>query len=142
MKLLFKVIGFIFIIFATSAIGFLKANSLNLRCKKLSKIYSCIADLKERIRLHQGEITILLNQSFGQFPLNYTHLLPDDIILLEDFFKNIGMSDTKTEYERCELYMSLLSHKTDEAKKEYSELNKLYKSMGFLSGLFICIFLL
>lgn len=142
MKLLFKVLGFIFIIFTTSAIGFLKANSLNIRYKKLCNIHSGMANLKEKIRLHCGETSTLLNQCFDEFPINYTVLKEQDTEILKDFFENLGMGDTKSEYERCQAYMNMISNKINDAKKEYLELNKLYKSMGVLSGIFICIFLL
>lgn len=142
MKLLFKVSGFLLVVLVSSAIGFLKSNTLNLRYKKLCKIHSSIADLKERIRLHGGEIDRLINLSFESYPINYTALEKEDIILIEDFFKNIGMSDTKAEYERCELYMSLIDTKIGLAQKNYMELGKLYKNIGFLGGIFICIFFL
>lgn len=140
MKLLFKVIGFIIIIFVSSAIGFLKSNSLNLRYKKLCKIRNGVADLKERIRLRGGEIDRLIGLCFKDYPINYLALKKEDIVLIEDFFKNIGMSDTKAECERCELYISLIETKISEAQKNYLELSKLYKNIGFFSGIFICIF--
>lgn len=142
MKLLFKISGLIIIVFVCWAIGFLKANALHLRYKKLCNIHNGIGDLKERIRLHGGEIDRLINLSFETYPPDYTALQKEDITLIEDFFKNIGMSDTKAEYERCELYMNLIDTKITLAQKNYQELNKLYKSIGFFSGIFICIFFL
>lgn len=61
---------------------------------------------------------------------------------MKGFFKDIGMSDSKSEYERCELYITLLEAQISEAEKNYTELGKLYKSIGLLSGIFICIFFL
>ncbi len=142
MRLLFKISGYVLIVFVCWAVGFLKANSLHLRYKKLCNIHSGIRDLKERIRLHGGEIDRLINLSFESYPHDYTALQKEDITLIEDFFKNIGMSDTKAEYERCELYMNLIDTKITLAQKNYQELNKLYKSIGFFSGIFICIFFL
>lgn len=142
MKLLFKISGFCLIIFTTTAIGFFKANSLNLRHKKLCSIHNGIANLKEHIRLHSGELDRLLKISFESYPISYIGLQKEECVLIDDFFQNIGMSDTTAEYERCELYMSLIKSKADEVKNQYKELNRLYKSLGFLSGLFICIFFL
>ena len=140
MTLLFKITGFILVISTSAFIGFLKSGELFLRYKKLNKIQKNIADLKQRIRLHGGEINNLILLSFEEFPLDYLHLQKCDIEILNDFFANIGMGDTKSEYERCELYINLLKAKADEAKSKYQELGRLYKTIGLFSGIFICIF--
>ncbi len=140
MTLLFKITGFILIISTTSFIGIFKSNELSLRYKKLNEVRKNITDLKQRIRLHGGEIEHLILASFENFPLDYSHLQKGDIDILEDFFANIGMHDTKSEYERCELYINLLKTKADEARLKYQELGRLYKTFGVFSGIFICIF--
>ena len=142
MTLLFKLSGFLLIIITTTALGFLKSNELASRHKKLISIHKSISVLKEQIRLGGGEIDRLIDLSFNTNPKNYKHLEKDDIKILEDFFSDIGMSDTKSEYSRCELYMNLLSTKIEDANKKYRELNRLYKSIGLFSGIFICIFLI
>jgi hypothetical protein len=140
--LLFKILGFVLIIFTTSAIGFLKANELNLRYKKLCNFSKSIGNLKEHIRLHSGERERLLKICFGEFPLNYSSLTKDDVELMGEFLKDFGFADTKAEYERCQLYINFINQKSDEAKQKYSELNRLYKNIGVLSGVLICIFFL
>ncbi len=140
--LLFKISGFSLIVFACYTVGFLKSNELKLRTQKLHSFQKGICELKERIRVNTGEIDSLLRASFDEYPINYSHLEKEDTVILEDFFKNIGMSDTKTEYERCELYINLLKTKTEEANAKYQELSKLYKNLGLMSGIFICILLL
>lgn len=142
MTLLFKIIGFALIIATTTAIGFLKANELNMRYKKLLNIKKGICQLKEHIRLHSGEIDRLILQCFDEFPINVAHLEKSDIEITDDFFKNIGMTDTKSEYERCELYINLLNNKIEDARIRHHELNRLYKSIGIMSGISVCIFLL
>jgi stage III sporulation protein AB len=62
--------------------------------------------------------------------------------MLNDFLNSLGFADSKTEYERCELYIGLLNNRADEAQKQYLELNRLYKNIGVLSGILICIFFL
>ena len=133
MTLLFKLTGFVLIIFTTCSIGFLKSAELGSRHKKLQSIQKSIIELKERIRMGGGEIDRLLRLSFPEYPINYNHLEKEDIEIL---------SDTKTEYERCELYINLLKNKTEEANSKYRETARLYKNIGLLSGIFICIFLL
>lgn len=139
---LFKLSGFGLILLTTYIAGYLKSNSLNLRRKKLIAIKSAINDLKQRIRLSHTEIDKLISISFKDIDDMYSNLEKSDTEIIKDFFKDIGMSDTKAEYERCELYLSLLDTQIIEAEKNYTELSKLYKSIGFLSGIFICIFFL
>ncbi len=140
--LLFKILGFLVTITATYSFGFLKSNELKLRWKKLQHIIKGLSALKEKIRTNMGEIESLLTSSFNEYPINYRHLENSDIELLEEFFSGIGMSDTKTEYERCELYINLLSAKAEEAGQNHKELGKLYRNIGLFSGVFICIILL
>lgn len=140
--LLFKISGLLLIIFTCYTIGFLKSNELKLRTQRLYGFQKGICELKERIRANTGEIDALIRTSFSEYPINYSHLEKEDVLILEDFFKNIGMSDTKAEYERCELYINLLKTKTEEANAKYRELSRLYKNLGLMSGIFICIFLL
>ena len=140
MTLLFKISGFILIIFTTFSIGFLKSSELGSRYKKLESIQKGIGELKERIRMGGGEIDRLLNSSFHEYPIDYSHLEKDDVEILNDFFSNVGLSDTKAEYERCEVYINLLKNKIEEANAKYHETARLYKSIGLLSGVFLCIF--
>lgn len=140
MTLLFKITGFIFVILTTSLIGFSKANALNMRHKRLTDITKGLSSLKEGIRLHGGDCDRLLRLSFAEFPISYAYLKPCDTELLDEFFTNFGSTDSKSEYERCELYTNLLNQNSQEAKTAFQELNRLYKSIGVLSGVLICIF--
>lgn len=142
MTLLFKTIGFALIIFTTSAIGFSKAQSLSLRHKKLCKLISEISLLKEHLRLHGGEKETLFKKCFSEYPVSHAALNKDDIQTLDDFFNNMGSSDTKTECERCELCLNILKTQADEARDKERELARLYKNIGVLSGVLICIFFL
>ncbi len=141
MTLLFKIIGFALIITTTSLLGLIKANNLNLRCKKLKNIKASMLDLKQRIRLSHLEIDKLIELSFKGTP-DYSNLEKNDCQIIKEFFQDIGMSDCDGECERCKLYINLLDRQINEAEKSYYELNKLYKYIGFLSGVFICIFFL
>ncbi len=139
MTLPFKILGFVLIIFTTSAIGFLKSAELKGRYKKLLSINKSIANLKEQIRLHGGEIDRLLSQSFEKIPVDYSNLEKGDVEIVDEFFKNLGSSDTLSEYERCELYITLLKSRSEEAEEKYLELGRIYRSIGVMSGIFICI---
>lgn len=139
---LFKIFGFALVIFTGYSLGFLKSSNLNMRKKKLINIKNAIIDLKQRIRLSRIEIDKLIEVSFKNVSDIYSNLDKSDCEIVKNFFKDIGMSDAKSEYERCELYISLLNTQIAEAEKNYTELGKLYKNIGFLSGVFICILLL
>ena len=142
MTLLFKILGFVLIIFTTSAVGFLKASELNLRYKKLCGFSKSISALKEHIRLHSGDSERLLKLCFEEYPPNYASLNKDDLEIMNEFFKGFGLCDTLAEYDRCKLYVNLINQKANEAKQKSIELNRLYKNIGVLSGVLICIFFL
>lgn len=138
----FKIIGFILIVLTTTLFGFFKANALVVRYKKLCIIKSAIIDLKQRIRLSHLEIEKLIALSFKNIPDYKNGLNKSDIEILDSFFKNLGISDTKAECEKCELCIYNLETQISAAEKDNIELNRLYKSVGFFSGIFICIFFL
>ena len=151
MEWLFKVLGLLMIFCASTLAGFLKSMHLRKRYKTLCEIYRSMSDLKERIRLGSGEIGRLIRLSFdggtvdysvGVFKINSPWLESGDITLLNDFLKDIGMSDAESECERTELYMNMLNKKCSEAEKKCGELCKLYSTLGILCGIFICIFFL
>lgn len=138
-------------IFSAAALsGFMKSVQLKQRYKKLDRIYRALGDLKERIRLNSGEISRIVSESFGSlaesknvgFTINESGLNKEDIALINEFFHNIGMSDTAAECERTELYILLISKKRSEAEQNCKELCRLYNSIGILGGIFICIFFL
>lgn len=151
MAWLFKSLGLIIILSACSLAGFFKSFALKKRHKKLLEIYRSMSDLRERIRMGTGEIEGLVYLSFsadtvmlsrGKAVINTMYLEKADAELLEEFFKDLGMSDSESEYERIGLYMALTDKKCGEAERKCGELCRLYSSLGILCGLFICIFFL
>lgn len=110
-----------------------------------------MSDLRERIRMGAGEIERLVNVSFedgavfvadGKTQIDGRYLEKEDAALLEEFFRDLGMSDSEAEYERTGLYMSLIEKRCGAAEKRCGELCRLYSTLGILCGIFICIFLL
>ena len=151
MAWLFKILGVITVLSACSLAGFLKSFGLKKRHKKLLAIYRSMSDLRERIRLGGGEIERLVYLCFeedtasiseGKAIINAMYLKKADVEILEEFFRDLGMSDSDSEYERTGLYMSLILKISDEAEKKCGELCRLYSSLGILCGLLICIFFL
>ncbi len=140
--LLFKLCGFALVIFSCAFVGFLKANHLNMRVKKLCYLQKGITRFKELVRLHGGETDRLLDKCFESRPIDYSYLELGDHEIVSGLFEEIGMLDTESACNRCELCLSMLKTKYDEAQKKYRDLGKLYKSIGALTGVFICILLL
>lgn len=142
MRTLFKIVGLISVFIVCIALGFLKAFSLKGRYEDLRIATSSISKLKEKIRLHTGDKTRLFLECFSVPPEKLINLNNDDKALLNEFIINFGKSDTKAEIERCDAYISLFKTKMFEAKTEFDEQQRLYKTLGFLGGIFICIFFL
>ena len=151
MAWLFKILGVITVLSACSLAGFLKSFGLKKRHKKLLAIYRSMSDLRERIRLGGGEIERLVYLCFdedtasileGKAIINTMYLEKADAEIFEEFFRDLGMSNSESEYERIGLYMALILKKSDEAEKKCGELCRLYSSLGILCGLLICIFFL
>ena len=151
MAWLFKVLGLITIFCACALTGFLKSFALKKRHKKLFGVYRSMSDLRERIRMGTGEIGRLVSLCFGEDTvrlsdgkavINTMYLEKADSEVLEEFFRDLGMSDSESECERIGLYMSITEKKCGEAEKKCVELCRLYSSLGILCGIFICIFFL
>lgn len=151
MRWLFKLSGLFLIFSASVLIGFSKSLTLKKRQRKLTKIYCGMSSLSERIRLGSGDLENLLNKSFpanlvfyndNAVKINPDYLLLEDIAILEEYFSNIGMSDSESECERIRLYSSLIEKQRSKAEEKCRELCKLYNTLGVLGGIFICIFLL
>ena len=139
MTSLFKILGLLLILIVSTAVGFLKAFSLKERLNNLIEIKKGLFLLKERLRLHSGNKERLLHQCIGKTD---NCLKGDDLALWNEFLLSFGLGDTETEFKRCESYITLFEIKISDAEKAFNEQQKLYKCLGFLCGVFICIFLL
>ena len=144
-----KAFGLITVFSVCTALGFLKSSMIKKRADKQSDFSRGAMALAERIRLCQGEIGELLNQCFSGelieitisgYYANESNLRQEDISLLNEFLSNLGMGDIASEYERTSAYCDLIKIKHTEALEECKKLCRLYKSLGALFGIFICIF--
>ncbi len=140
--MLFKAIGLIVILCVCTAAGFIKAFALKNRLENLKKIKNGLSKLKERLRLHSGDKQRLIKVCFSTPPETFSDLKKADKALWCEFLCDFGKGDTQQEYDRCKAYIALFDSSITMAEAEYNEQQKLYKSLGFLSGIFICIFFL
>ncbi len=137
---LFKIIGLILILTVCTAAGFLKALSLKTRLDTLCEVKQGLLMLKEKLRLRSGDKAQLINECFSTNPQNTLSNKSGDLKLWCEFYNGFGLGDTENEYKRCSAYISLFDNKINDAQTELLKGQRLYKSLGFLSGLFICIF--
>lgn len=149
--LLIKIIGLITVFSVCTAAGFMKSAAINKRAKKLSDFYRSICSLAERIRIGSDEILRLVEICFdrslcgiseNKIVIDESYLSPDDIRLLNELFSGLGMEDSTSEYNRINSYLRLIEIQCESANADTAQLCKLYKSLGALCGIFICIFLL
>lgn len=149
--LLFKILGLAVIFGVSAAFGILKADGLKHRCDRLSGIIKSLNHLADLVRIGGYEIDELISICFesdilsfkkGNFLICEEYLLKEDISLLREFFLGFGVSDKEGEYERIRLFCALLEPRFAEAQKSYSEQGRLYRSVGLLGGLILCIFLM
>ncbi len=150
MDRLFKLLGLLMVFSSSSACGAVAAFRLKTRVRKLQRLYHSLSDLRERIRLNEGEIDRLLKVSFGDAVVfgekgcrvEEAFLEQEEIVLINAFLRDAGMSDAKAECDRIGLYMDQLAVCCESAGQKARELGRLYGALGVLIGLFLCIFLL
>ncbi len=140
MRLLFKILGLAIIMTVCTAAGFLKAVSLKKRYDRLIEIKNGLSVLKEKLRLRSGDKSRLLRECFSESIKATDNLKADDVALWQSFLKSFGNGDTNSELQRCDSYIGLLDIRINDAKNEFDNQSRLYKSLGFLCGIFICIF--
>ncbi len=146
-----KILGLLLILTATTLFGFYKSNSLIIRSKKLGKITHSLGKLAQLVRCGSGELENVLLYSFSSDILTYKngevkifnqYLLKEDLKIFDNFFLEIGMNDRESEYKKIMLYKALFEKQLKAAEDNVSRLSKLYNSLGFLTGVSICIFLI
>lgn len=150
MAWLFKATGLTVIFCTAAAYGVLKSYALKMRQKTLRETVFSMTELRDRIRTGAGELEKIINLSFGEkacfkngvAKIKSEWLLKRDCELLNEFFSDIGMSDSATECERITLYITLMEKQCAEAEKNCAELCRLYTAVGVLCGAFLCIFFL
>lgn len=146
--LIFKGIGLIIAFCVPSVYGFLKAYGVSKRNAKLKRFFLSISEISECIRIENTPKNALFSKHFGKellnenYTLNTEFLKNEDITLLNEFFIGFGLKDKNSEYERTKLYLDRIKTVCENAREEKEQLCKLYSSLGVLSGLGLCIFLI
>lgn len=138
--MLFKVLGLLSLVVSGTALGFYKSYLLFQRQKQLLEICNGLERLALLITSSVKDLDVLFKESFKGEKIDTFGLLKSDKEILENLISSIGISNRKREYNNVILCKNLLEKQFLEAKEEHNSLSKLYRSLGFLGGLFLCIF--
>lgn len=150
MNLFFKLFGISLIIVAATSLGFYKASCVCEEEKLLSQICSSLHSLREKIRLNYGEMNIIIPLCFSGEILNIKNskvtinakMPSSEKQILLEYFSTAGMGDIESETTKADTYISLFEERLLEKRKKTKELCKLYRTVGFLCGLFLSIFMI
>ena len=141
----------LFVIFSVCALfGLFKATTLKERAARLGFYQKSATLLAERVRADSRELSLILPICFedsvklscGEITFDTAHLKKEDIALLNEFFGALGRLDRQAEYERISLFCGLLETARLSAEREYALSGKLYRTLGALLGIGLCIFLI
>ena len=140
--MILKTAGLTFILLSCSAVGLIKADALKKRSHRLESICLSLEKLYQLVENSSLESAELIELSFGEIFIGITACLkPADTELINRFLNEFGMGDREKECRNISLYKTLFEKQFGEAEDCSNRLYKLYNSLGFLTGLLICIFL-
>ncbi len=145
-----KIFGILIVIMVSTLYGFYFSSRIKEREKKLRSYLLLINEIEDKIRckISLEEIfSSCLSQTlleYRDYRVNFKKegLQKEDIKLLETFFEEIGLGDTKSGTELCRTYKELLGKKEKEAEQETLQKAKLYSVLGLFFGLFVAILLI
>ena len=135
-----KILGFLIIFLSSVLLGFLKAYSCEMRIKNLEKTVKELKIFSQKVKLGESEFEKILSENLKEN--YYKNFEKKERKILSELFENFGTREKNLEYERILIYIERLENVFLETKEKTAPLLKLYKTLGFLVGLFICIFLI
>lgn len=153
MPFLIKVIGFCFIVCATTLFGISLSKDLKGRMQSLNWFVNLTDEVAEKIRYSSAELPQIVRSIYNydtylsvdepfRVYLKNTGLDNDDKRMIEEFFAGLGLGDTESQIKRCGIYKRQLLRRYENADRQYIEKSKLYKKLGFFGGLTIVIILI
>ena len=153
MPFLIKVIGFCFIVCATTLFGISLSKDLKGRMQSLNWFVNLTDEVAEKIRYSSAELPQIVRSIYNydtylsvdepfRVYLKNTGLDNDDNRMIEEFFAGLGLGDTESQIKRCGIYKRQLLRRYENADRQYTEKSKLYKKLGFFGGLTIVIILI
>lgn len=148
-----KLIGVLFIVCSTTAVGINGSLKLRGRIDALQWYMIGITSVANGIRANTGEIAEIVKKLYLSekyltvkspfaVELKKTDLTKNDERILSEFFSGLGMGDSESQIKRCKTYYDIISNCKRDAEKDYAEKGKLYKSLGFFAGLGIAVIII
>lgn len=143
--------GIALIVFSCAFIGFLKSHNLATRYKKLLLLLDGANTLYENIEQCGNTLDVAIKNSFGQCGFLKCEKglfvcidadLKKDKFLIEEFFKGLGSSTQKTEFDRINSFKVKLKTHIKEAQNDSEQKGKIYATLGVCTGLIIAILLI
>lgn len=108
-------------------------------CKKpLGNLFLCVAERMKRMPDLPSEkvFSLALEDTEG------VRLRTEEREILEEFFRHIGAGDRENARDGIRITMAKLQILREQAEAEREKDGKLWRSMGFLSGIFIVLLLM
>lgn len=156
------------IITISSYLGILKAKTYENRVKELNKFQNALLMFKSKIEftyepiksifeeiskvIYKNEENIFLNSSYAEKSLTNTwndsiyklknDFNDEDKEIIRMFGKLLGKTDIVGQVNEIELTMKLIEKQIEKAEDEKKRNSKLYKTMGVIFGMGICIILI
>lgn len=165
-----KLIGILILIATGSFLGFSKSKQLSNRVEFLEYYMRLLSYIETQIRYSSDCLFNLLtnyetNEKLSfikrclykvdngiSFPKAWCEevqniskeigLKCEDINLIEDFGKGLGISDIEGQVSHCELHKSLIFEKLSDARIQKQKKYKLYQMLGVCSGICAGLFLI
>lgn len=145
-----KAVGILLLMAVCSSIGFLKANKLCVRQKKLYGICLFTDEAKERIRVGEEMEKIInsvgdragLHKEGISIKIDGEGFNSGDVLLINEFLSGLGMGDTTSQLKRCENYSGLFERLLREAENDAKSKATVYRKLGIFAALLIGVVLI
>ncbi len=141
MSLVLKLFGMLVLLLSSTALGFFKAIGLKRRSENLQKICFALGTLRERLCLG-GSRESLIAECFPAEALRGEALNINDKSILSEFLDGFGSNVSGAEIERINHFRELFAQQLTAAEQSRIQGGRLYKTIGFCTGLCACIFLI
>lgn len=103
---------------------------------EISNFYNALSDF---LRKNQGKAMDKIDDQILKNMLIETCLNEKDVSKIITFIKNLGLMDKESQMNNMALHISNMEQEIATAKKDEEKNNKLFKTLGVLSGIFIVV---
>lgn len=113
----------------------------NISTRHKSRLSAFLNYIADELNKHNGLSFYEIWEYASENKLNLTALSKEDKSLFMDFGKSMGMQERTSQIDIIEHFINEIDTKLTELRTSSDAKKKLYKTLGFLSGLFIIIVL-